>query len=408
MSQQWWMGWKRWKVQTLAVLFAIALTLTLLLSPGSFSLAQDSPPATKEEFVQDIEAWAKRDAQLDNLEPSEAVQQAYRKFGDNPFELEEPDIYDIYIEAFIAERDRLEGDLWENLPINWISAIVIFFLGIGVTVAHEKLTAFANAVWDWIYQRIAGNPLFLNLALRKYQETLKAKLTNLDTPFKIEPPLAMAEVYVPLKIKQVTEEDEARAQTLSQGTELDIYAAMKRHKRLMVTGPPGSGKSVLLKHIAFKYGNEKRLDLPGQPIPVRLELNSLRSADLDEAQFIGKLVDVLDTNGFPKAERFVAQGLESGKLLLLLDGLDEVPSEVRNDVVVVMNGVLERYGDCPAIVTCRTAVYKREFDVVLDRNLLEVVEFTDYQIRNFLQAWKSRMPAEKSVEQLMQTLQDRP
>ncbi|MEM8641181.1 MAG: NACHT domain-containing protein [Cyanobacteria bacterium P01_G01_bin.54] len=398
---------RRWQTGVWLVLFAVALGLTMTLSPGRFSLAQDNPSTAKEEFIQEIEDWAKRDAQLDNIEPSEAVQQAYRKFGDNPFELEEPDIYDIYIEAFIEERDRLEGDFWEQLPVGWIAAGILLIWSVFSGVLQEKLTVFINKSWDWLYQRIAGNPLFLNLALRKYQEALQAKLTNLDTPFKIEPPLAMAEVYVPLKIKQVSEQDEPRVQPLSQGTELDIYTAMVRHKRLMVTGPPGSGKSVLLKHIAFTYG-EGRLDLPGQPIPVRLELNSLRSAELDEAQFIGKLVGVLDANGFPNATRFVEQRLESGKLLLLLDGLDEVPSEIRDAVVVVMNGVLAKYEKCPAIITCRTAVYEHEFDVVLERNLLEVVEFTDYQIRNFLQAWKSRMPAEKSVEQLMQTLQDRP
>ncbi|MEM8638336.1 MAG: NACHT domain-containing protein, partial [Cyanobacteria bacterium P01_G01_bin.54] len=399
--------WKRWKVQILALLFTLALTLTLLLSPGPFSLAQDSSPATEEELIEQIEARAVSHAQIGE---QLYLGEVYEEFKDNTFDLDRSQIQNIYEKKFIEERERLETDWREQLPPGlwgWITAIVMTILFLFRDALVERVNNLVNGVSDWVYQGIAGNPLFLNLALRKYQEALQAKLTNLDTPFKIEPPLAMAEVYVPLKIKQVAEEGEPRVQTLSQGAELDIYTAMVRHKRLMVTGPPGSGKSVLLKHIAFTYG-EGRLDLPGQPIPVRLELNSLRSGNLDEAQFIRKLVGVLDANGFPNADRFVAQGLESGKLLLLLDGLDEVPSEIRDDVVVVINGVLKKYGDCPAIVTCRTAVYEHEFDVVLDRNLLEVVEFTDYQIRNFLQAWKSRMPAEKSVEQLMQTLQDRP
>ncbi|NEO87220.1 MAG: NACHT domain-containing protein [Spirulina sp. SIO3F2] len=395
---------QRWQAGVWVLLFTVALVLTLMLSPGRFSLAQESSPENKEELIELIEARAVSHAQIgDQLYLSEV----YEEFKDNGFGLERTEIQTIYENKFQEERQQQGSDWWEELPFGWIVAVFVAIGSIFKSILEEQVTAFAETVWTWFYAKIAGIPIFLSWSLGKYQKTLQEKLTNLDTPFKIEPPLAMAEVYVPLKIKQVAEEDEPRAQPLSQGTELDIYTAMARHKRLMVTGPPGSGKSVLLKHIAFTYG-ESRLNLPEQRIPVRLELNSLRSADLDEAQFVSKLVAVLDANGFPNAERFVQQGLESGKLLLLLDGLDEVPSEIRDDVVVVINGVLEKYGDCPAIVTCRTAVYEHEFDVVLDRNLLEVVEFTDYQIRNFLQAWKSRMPAEKSVEQLMQTLQDRP
>ena len=404
----------------------MALTLTILLSSSPLSLSQPSPPATRQTLIEQIEARAVNHAQAGAVMYPDSV---YTEFKDNPFNLDRTAILDIYEASFIAEQERLKGDLWEQLPVSWIVAGILLILLIFRDVLQEKLTQVTNTIWDWTYQHIAGNPLFRTLALQNYQQCLQDRLKTLDTPFKITPPLAMADVYVPLKVKAVADADLPRSgeRPFSQGDEFDIYAAMARHTRLMVVGPPGSGKSVLLKHIAFTY-SEGRLDLPGQtlpgrglpgqnllgqnppgqPIPLRLELNRLRDPELDEARFVAKLVEGLSDNGFPNARHFVRQGLETGQLLLLLDGLDEVPSEIRDNVVTTINQVLRKYDRCRTIITCRTAVYEHEFDVALNRNLLEVVEFTDPQMRHFLQAWAARMPADKSVEQLMQTLQDRP
>ena len=135
----------------------------------------------------------------------------------------------------------------KHFPIGgfgWIVAGILFFLLVLKDILQEKLTQFGKIVWDWTYQRMAGNPLFRNLALQKYQQTLQDRLNILYTPFKINPPLAMAEVYVPLKIKEISAEAAPGQQHrhLSRGSELDIYEAMVHHKRLMVTGPPGSGE----------------------------------------------------------------------------------------------------------------------------------------------------------------------
>ncbi|WP_187329508.1 NACHT domain-containing protein [Halomicronema hongdechloris] len=327
----------------------------------------------------------------------------YEEFKDNSLGWDRLEILDVYEAKFTEERERLKSDLKEFLPLNWLTGGILLLLGALLTYIRDRVSAGVEAIGNWLYRRVSGNPLLRNLALQKYRNYLKEHLKHLDTPFKIEPPLEMAAVYVPLKVKEWSEAPNHPTDAT------DIYQALSQQKglkRLMVTGPPGSGKSVLLKHIAFTYGNDA-LDLPDNPIPVRLELNTLTGPDLDEVRFVKRLVKVLEDSNFPNAKNFVAQGLQKGKLLLLLDGLDEVSSQVRPQVVRVINEVLRKY-TCPAVVTCRTAVYNHEFDLVLNRNRLEVDEFSDRQIRQFLQAWDARMPPEKSVEQLMQELQNRP
>ena len=119
------------------------------------------------------------------------------------------------------------------------------------------------------------------------------------------------------------------------------------------------------------------------------------------------LVKVLERRNFPKAERFVSQSLNQGKLLLLFDGLDEVNTDVRRQTVQAIKHLLQQYPKCPTVITCRTAVYNNEFIDVVNQTL-EVVEFSDLQIRLFLKSWESQMPPEKSINQLLQTLRDKP
>ena len=80
---------------------------------------------------------------------------------------------------------------------------------------------------------------------------------------------------------------------------------------------------------------------------------------------------------------------------------------MRSHVVRCLKDLLDKYEKCRAIMTCRTAVYNNEFVHIVEQTL-EIVEFTDQDIRRFLQAWKSQMPPDKSVEQLIKTLRDRP
>jgi hypothetical protein len=69
--------------------------------------------------------------------------------------------------------------------------------------------------------------------------------------------------------------------------------------------------------------------------------------------------------------------------------------------------LLEEHPETRAVITCRIAVYKGEFGDTVDRTF-ETIDFSDQQIRRFLRSWAPGMPKDKSVDQLMQTLRDRP
>jgi MoxR-like ATPase len=296
----------------------------------------------------------------------------------------------------VALKKIFENGLWVPSILAVLGIVFAWFRdGIG-----KAWTTFAQKITDWVYSRFAGTPLFESVALQRYREALVENYQHLKIPFRVNhAPLEMSEIYVPLKVAGTSDSDQ-----------VDAFGAIAQHRRLMITGIPGSGKTMLLRHIAFSYGKGRLPGLENRPVPILLELHRLSDPELTEEKLIAAIVEAFKRNRFPKAERFVQESLKQGKLMLLLDGLDEVNSGIRPVLVQHIGDLLrsmDEHQRCRLIVTCRTAVYENEFANETDQTL-EVVEFTDQQMRRFLDAWQRVIPAGKSIEQLMQTLRDRP
>ncbi|RCJ37309.1 hypothetical protein A6770_14330 [Nostoc minutum NIES-26] len=372
-------------------IFALTLTLTVLFASAVPTYTQTPKPTARDAVITEIKAYAQRHVDNDSPLKTEFVVNQYR---DNKVGLTAPEIAKIYEEEYTKQKEAKESSLQEQLlpKMGWVAAGFLFLVLIFRDVVTEWVKKFFNAIGTGIYNRFAGSRLFRGIALRKYQQGLIDKYQELHIPFRPHRPLKVSEVYVPLKVKGASNTEQ-----------IDAYHAVNEYRRLMVTGDPGSGKSMLLKHLALSYA-EARLYLPEQPILVLLELHRLSDAQKSLEQL---LVEALARDNFPHAEHFVEHSLEQGTLMLLFDGLDEVNSSDRWRVVQQIKDILDQRPKCRVVITCRKAVYRGEFAEVVDRTL-EVVEFSDRQIRHFLGSWKRDMPADKSIEQLMQTLHDRP
>lgn len=305
-------------------------------------------------------------------------------FESNPVGLKSPEIAKIYEEEYIRLKEAKEADPSEKISsrVGWIVAAIIaifFIFKESLKKWFEKIFEVCGAA---VYNRFAGSKFFQGVALRRYQKALIEKHKELKIPFRNKP-LHMQEVYVPLKVLD--------------GSNEDAYRAISESRRLMIKGAPGAGKSMLLKHIALSHAKSGF----AKYVPILLELHRLsyRTKSINQ-----HLVEALERDDFPKADRFVEQGLKNGTLLLLFDGLDEVNSAERQQVVQQIKDLIDQCSKCRVLITCRTQVYKNEFSRSVDRTL----EFTDQQIQSFLQPWQSSMTSNKSVEQLLRNLRDRP
>jgi predicted NACHT family NTPase len=121
-------------------------------------------------------------------------------------------------------------------------------------------------------------------------------------------------------------------------------------------------------------------------IPVLLELKNFRNQEINLLEAIAA---EFKTCRLPRYEEWTLELLKAGKLLILLDGLDEVPTEQMSDMVMNIQNFVDLYDKNRFIVSCRTAAYRNNFRRFSD---VAVANFDDEQIEGFIKNWFHSKP----------------
>ena len=166
--------------------------------------------------------------------------------------------------------------------------------------------------------------------------------------------------------------------------------------RLLILGKPGAGKTTFLKHLAVDCSNGKF-----QPnlIPVLIELRKIQSM---EWKLLDALSEELSTDN-----QQTQTLLEEGRLLILMDGLDEVPTNsFRRNVQEQLRSLAQepKHSGNRFILTCRTQIIE-----VIPQGFapVEVAEFKDEQVETFVRNWFCASgQTEAGVEQQWQAFSD--
>ncbi|MFG6105294.1 NACHT domain-containing protein [Leptothoe sp. EHU-05/26/07-4] len=191
----------------------------------------------------------------------------------------------------------------------------------------------------------------------------------------------------------------------------DGLTTANNEQYLMVLGGPGVGKSTFLRKLGLE-ALEKRL--AHDVVPICIELKSFKSEEMSLQQAIAKELEI---SGFPYAESLVESMLSDGKMLILLDGLDEVPSKQVDGVIEQIRNFCDRHSQNRFVTSCRIAAYKGGFNRFAD---VTMAEFDDEQIEQFVHRWFSseldvesgtskefwkliEQPENKSAKELAQT-----
>jgi Effector-associated domain 10/NACHT domain len=118
----------------------------------------------------------------------------------------------------------------------------------------------------------------------------------------------------------------------------NIFDILQDAKKLLILGEPGAGKTTTMLVLAKALINQEK-EQSNSPIPVLLELSSWKK---EQITMIDWLVDKLDEDyGCAINKEDVKEILIGNKLLLMLDGLDELEESSRKECVSAINNLLK-------------------------------------------------------------------
>lgn len=150
----------------------------------------------------------------------------------------------------------------------------------------------------------------------------------------------------------------------------------------LVLGKPGSGKTTFLRRLLVALLSDTP---PFVSFPVYVSLKQF--SDTKKSELLDYVASQLAKEyRFPRKTSlpFLMRLLQRGECCLLLDGLDEVDTDRRPEVVAEINSILGSHPRAKVVISCRTADYTGWFASVHE---VELADFTTDQALQFFQRW---------------------
>ena len=179
----------------------------------------------------------------------------------------------------------------------------------------------------------------------------------------------------------------------------DLVNVLTQQKQLVILGHPGAGKTTLLRYLLLQliHENEGRttslepISNVASFVPLYIPLMTYAEIYRSSKTPFLKLDDFfplyLEHMYLDEYTHFLRQQLAHRQVMLLLDGLDELDSDIRDKLVVELKRFAGNYKGNYFIVTSRIVGYNNALSRESDYQEYTLANFSMQQIREFTKQW---------------------
>ena len=171
----------------------------------------------------------------------------------------------------------------------------------------------------------------------------------------------------------------------------DIWEYLAQDRNLAIIGPPGSGKTTLMKHIALTVAiGQCATKTISSKVPILIYLRDHAAAISSNAdvslQDVVLQTEIIKEQSHKPPEKWFEERLNDGDCLVFFDGLDEVADQAaRKRVVAWVERRLKTYPTNRFVITSRPLGYKE--NPVQGVTALAVLPLTFDQVERFVNNW---------------------
>ena len=234
----------------------------------------------------------------------------------------------------------------------------------------------------------------VTIARSQLQGQVEAQCGTIQSFFEFAQPLPLENIYTNLNVLtrlsnqrwlEVADLQSSSGRSLGfsapERETISALDAVTNQHKLMLLGKPGAGKTTFLQHLALQCirGNFKADCVP---VFIVLRTFAVQAKECQDFSLLGYLQRF--GNNYNLALEQITILLQQGKILILLDGLDEIPQQYEQEIFQQIQQFAQLYYQNSLIITCRIAGQQYRFNGF---TYVELADFNPTQVEIFAKRW---------------------